>query len=93
MIESVGIGSDLEVLERTKNFGREIPIDDVEGQYYVFSIDYGLLVRLMLDVMIKGNILEINDSDLRTLALQSGSYDFWNDPSEDIYTMSDGEPV
>lgn len=36
---------------------------------------------------------EMGDSELRTLALQSGSYEFWNDPCEDIYTLEDGEPI
>jgi hypothetical protein len=36
---------------------------------------------------------EISDAELQMLALHSSSYDFWNDPCEDIYTLENGEPV
>ena len=35
---------------------------------------------------------EITEKEWLKLAINSKSYDFLNDPSEDIYTMEDGEP-
>ncbi|MGN6247836.1 MAG: hypothetical protein ACTHNG_05740 [Ginsengibacter sp.] len=35
---------------------------------------------------------EISEEDWLKLAVVSKSYDFLNDPSEDIYTMEDGKP-
>lgn len=42
--------------------------------------------------------LSLDEDDLPTaefmrLAEQGGSFDFWKEPGEDIYTMLDGEPV
>ena len=48
---------------------------------------------VLLEMINKTGIVELSDSELRTLALQSGSYSFWNDPCEDIYSLEDGEPV
>ena len=41
--------------------------------------------------------LRVREDDLPTfgmmrLADAGGSFEFWNDPGEDIYTISDGEP-
>lgn len=35
---------------------------------------------------------EISEKEWLKLAVNSNSYDFLNDPSEDIYTMEDGQP-
>lgn len=35
---------------------------------------------------------DITDEVWMKLAMKTGAYDFWNDPSEDIYTIQDGEP-
>jgi hypothetical protein len=48
---------------------------------------------VLLEMINKTEIVELSDSELRTLSLQSGSYSFWNDPCEDIYSLEDGEPV
>ena len=34
----------------------------------------------------------VGSDDLMRLAETSGSFDFWNDPAEDIYGPADGEP-
>jgi len=36
---------------------------------------------------------ELSDQELLQAALKSGSFNFWNSPSEDVYTLKDGEPV
>lgn len=36
---------------------------------------------------------EMSDEEVLLVAEQSGSFDFLNDPSEDIYTLQDGEPI
>lgn len=36
---------------------------------------------------------ELSDEELRRAAHESGSFDFWSDPSEDLYTLRDGEPL
>jgi hypothetical protein len=36
---------------------------------------------------------ELTDEELLKAALDSGAFDSWNDPAEDIYTLEDGEPV
>jgi len=33
------------------------------------------------------------DEELLQAAIDSKSFDFWQDPGEDIYTLDDGEPV
>ena len=35
----------------------------------------------------------MNDCDLRTLAFYCGTYDFWNTPEEDIYSIIDGKSI
>jgi len=34
---------------------------------------------------------ELSDQDLLRAAGESGAFNFWDDPSEDIYTLEDGE--
>jgi len=36
---------------------------------------------------------EISDAEVLLAAEQTGSFDFLNDSSEDIYTLEDGEPL
>ncbi|MFV1976276.1 MAG: hypothetical protein ACC651_11050 [Candidatus Scalindua sp.] len=36
---------------------------------------------------------ELTDEEIITLAEKSGSFDFLNDPEEDIYSLSDGTPI
>lgn len=36
---------------------------------------------------------ELSDQELLEAALKSGSFSFWNAPSEDVYTLKDGESV
>ena len=36
---------------------------------------------------------ELTDEEVITLAEKSGSFDFLNDPEEDIYSSSDGTPI
>ena len=85
MVESIGEGSKLSILERTKDFASgEIARDYAGSICYDFFIDIAPPTEI---------IEEINDSELRTIALQSGSYNFWNEPCEDIYSIEDGEPV
>ena len=36
---------------------------------------------------------EVTARDLMRLADAGGSFDFWHDEGEDIYTLNDGEPV
>lgn len=40
--------------------------------------------------MIGGDVLT---EDMMRLAEQGGSFEFWNDPGEEIYSLADGEPV
>ena len=47
---------------------------------------------VLLEMINKTEIVELSDSELRTLALQSGSYSFWNDPCEDIYSLETENP-
>ena len=93
MVESIGKGSDVDILECTENLGEEASIDVSAGEYYKFSVDYGSALSSLLEMSNKTEIVELSDSELRTLALHSGSYSFWNDPCEDIYSLEDGEPV
>ncbi len=41
-------------------------------------------------VLIKDD--EISENEWLSLAMKGGSFDFLNDPAEDIYTMEDGVP-
>lgn len=93
MVESIGMASDVDILERTKNLGEEFSIDVFAGEYYQLSVDCGSTLFFLLDMIRKTEIVELSDSELRTLALRSGSYSFWDDPCEDIYSLEDGEPV
>jgi len=43
------------------------------------------------DFCVAGGILD--DDELRQAALDSGTFDFWKDSDEDIYSLEDGEPV
>ena len=36
---------------------------------------------------------EMTDDEFRTITFNSGSYDFWNDEADDVYTANDGVPV
>jgi hypothetical protein len=36
---------------------------------------------------------ELSGQELLQAALKGGSFRFWNTPSEDVYTLKDGEPV
>lgn len=36
---------------------------------------------------------ELSDQELLQAASEAGSFRFWNAPSEDVYTLKDGEPV
>jgi len=36
---------------------------------------------------------EMSDKEVLLAAEKTGSFDFWNDPIEDIYTLEDGEPL
>jgi len=40
--------------------------------------------------MIGGDVLT---EDMMRLAEQGGSFEFWNDPGEEVYSLADGEPV
>jgi len=35
----------------------------------------------------------MSDAELLLAAERAGSFDFLNDPSEDVYTLADGEPL
>lgn len=37
--------------------------------------------------------VELENSDVLIAAEQTGSFTFWEDPSEDIYSLSDGIPL
>ncbi len=37
--------------------------------------------------------VEMTDKELLLLMSQSKAFDFWNDEAEDIYSLSDGEPL
>lgn len=93
MVESIGMASDVDILECTRNQGEEPSIDVFAGEYYEISVDCGSVLFLLLEMIKNTKIVELSDSELRTLALQSGSYSFWDDPCEDIYSLEDGEPV
>ena len=80
MVKSLGKGSDLEIIEYKKNLGEEISEDGVYGVYYYFPISFPITE-------------EMGDEELRCLAFNSGTYDFWKSPKEDIYTIDDGNPV
>ena len=36
---------------------------------------------------------DLSSADWTRLALAGGSFDFWKEEGEDIYTLEDGEPV
>lgn len=36
---------------------------------------------------------EVSTADMMRLAEASGSFDFWIEPGEDLYSIDDGEPV
>lgn len=36
---------------------------------------------------------EMNDAEILIAAEQTGSFDFLDDPSEDIYSLTDGSPL
>ncbi len=36
---------------------------------------------------------DVSTADLMRLAEKGGSFDFWADPEEDIYSVTDGEPI
>jgi len=86
------------MLERMKDLGgkkisKEKSIDYVEGICYRFVVDYGQVWRQLIEIIQTAKVGELDDSELQTLALRSGSYKFWDDPCEDIYTLEDGESV
>lgn len=82
MVESVGYGNKVEITEFNQNFpdSNIKSIDYVYGRYYHFYVDFLVPV-------------EMDDYELKLLALQSGSYYFWDSPEEDIYSLTDGKPV
>ncbi|MCX5682651.1 MAG: hypothetical protein NT049_03080 [Planctomycetota bacterium] len=40
-----------------------------------------------------GAVPELSDEELRRAAYESGAFDFWSDPLDDIYTLRDGDPL
>lgn len=84
MVESIGKGNDLEILEYNKNLGGGMSQELVNSVYYYYHVDFGI----KLDIAI-----EMTEQEFRSLALESGTYNFWNVPEEDIYSINDGEPV
>lgn len=94
MVESVGLGSDLEKLQKIEDISNEIVGDPVSNEYYMFSVDCGPILQMLMDLVnSRSNAIELNDPELRTLAMQSGSYAFWDEPCENIYTLEDGNPL
>lgn len=91
MPESIGLGNDLELFECTEDFGKKATHDVVAGKYYYFAVDFAINMAEEFRKLLHS--IEISDSQLSTLALQSGSYSFWDNPEEDIYTLSDGSPL
>jgi hypothetical protein len=58
--------------------------------------DFERLVELarrseMIEVQVDGE--ELTAQDIMRLANQGGSFEFWNDRGEDIYSTEDGEPI
>jgi len=84
MVESIGKGSDLKLFEYKENLGGAIAEDYVYGVYYYYCINFAIASELSD---------ELSDYELRTLAFESGTYDFWDNPEEDIYSINDGTPV
>ena len=35
----------------------------------------------------------LSDAEMLQAALDSGTFDFWKDPGEDLYSLDDGEPA
>lgn len=44
-----------------------------------------------VEVRLEGG--EVSTANLMRLAEEGGSFDFWHDDAENVYTLADGEPV
>ena len=51
------------------------------------------LARRSGDVEVRVEEDELSTASLMNFAVQGGSFDFWHDQGEDVYTLEDGEPV
>ncbi|MBE0434086.1 hypothetical protein IBX73_11565 [candidate division WOR-3 bacterium] len=81
---SIGKGSDLEILEITTNLSKNISVD------FAGSVCYDFFINIAPAIL---SISELSDSELMSLALHSGTYDFWDAPEENVYSFEDGRPV
>ena len=64
---------------KEKNNSIEVPQD----VYYVIEVTIPEQIP----------ILEISDNELREVASRGKTYEFWDQPEEDIYSLSDGKPL
>ncbi len=51
------------------------------------------LARRVEAIEVESAADDITTQDLMHLAQVGGSFDFWHEDGEDIYTLNDGEPV
>ena len=61
------------------------PQEEQELDYSYFSFD--------IQVYQKTSYPELTDEEILTIADQAGTFEFLNDPEEDIYSPSDGTPI
>jgi len=92
-MQSIGRGNELDIFERSKNVSGIMTKDTFMGEYYEYKIDCGSAWEIIFNLILSRNEFELSDHELRTLAMNSESYEFWRDPKEDIYSLEDGEPT
>lgn len=66
----------------------------------IHIIDRTVFENESITTVIEGTVMSIpnfpsdpTSDQLMRIVEVSGSLDFWDDPSEDIYTLEDGDPV
>ena len=65
---------------------------DIEIANERLDLDYSYF-SFVLEVYQNLSYPELTDDEILTIADQAGTFEFLNDPEEDIYSPSDGTPI
>ena len=76
-----------------KTANKQGHVDGIEAAQEVLNIDYSYFqFKFEFQQTLNVPYEELTDEEIITLADNAGTFDFLNDPEEDIYSPSDGVP-
>lgn len=76
----------MQILE--KYFEKEVKVNRKDNKDDTVEISGGIYFYCPIYIQ-----YEMNDKELREIIARSNTYKFWDSPEEDIYSVSDGEPL